>query len=279
VLERSFAFPAQVVKRMADEGVTGLPGVPTVFAVLAGMKSLAEHDLSRIRFVTNTAAALPLKHIQALRQLFPGALVYSMYGLTECKRCTWLPPADLHRKPGSVGIAIPNTEMWIVDDDGRRVPPNTVGKLVIRGATVMKGYWEKPEATAKMLKPGPLPGEMVLHTGDYCRMDEEGYLYFVGRADDIFKSGGEKVAPKEIESVLYDIPGVKEAAVIGVPDELLGHAVKALIVLEEGTTLSEKDVQRACRGKLEHYFVPKHVQFVAELPRTSTGKISKAGLS
>jgi acyl-CoA synthetase (AMP-forming)/AMP-acid ligase II len=154
-----------------------------------------------------------------------------------------------------------------------------VGKLVIRGATVMKGYWEKPEATAKMLKPGPLPGEMVLHTGDYCRMDEEGYLYFVGRADDIFKSGGEKVAPKEIESVLYDIPGVKEAAVIGVPDELLGHAVKALIVLEEGATLSEKDVQRACRGKLEHYFVPKHVQFVAELPRTSTGKISKAGLS
>ena len=279
VLERSFAFPAQVLKRMADEGVTGLPGVPTVFAMLAGMKNLGEHDLSRIRFVTNTAAALPAKHVQALRRLFPGALVYSMYGLTECKRCTYLPPADLDRKPGSVGIAIPNTEMWIVDDQGRRVPPNTVGVLVIRGATVMKGYWEKPEATAKVLKPGPLPGEMVLHTGDYCRMDEEGYLYFVGRADDIFKSGGEKVAPKEIEAVLYEIPGVKEAAVIGMPDELLGRAVKALVVLEDGAVLTEKDIQRACREKLEQYFVPKKVEFVAALPRTHNGKISKAGLS
>ena len=279
VLERSFAFPAQVVKRMVDEGVTGLPGVPTVFAVLTGMKTLAEHDLSRIRYVTNTAAALPAKHIQALRRIFPGALIYSLYGLTECKRCTYLPPADLDRKAGSVGIAIPNTEMWIIDDEGRRLPPNTVGQLVIRGATVMKGYWEKPEATAKMLKPGPLPGEMVLHTGDYCRMDDEGYLYFVGRADDMFKSGGEKVAPKEIEAVLYDIPGVKEAAVIGVPDELLGHAIKALVVLEDGVALSAKDVQRACREKLEHYFIPRQVEFVAGLPRTNTGKISKAGLS
>jgi acyl-CoA synthetase (AMP-forming)/AMP-acid ligase II len=202
-----------------------------------------------------------------------------MYGLTECKRCTFLPPEDLERKPGSVGIAIPNTEMWIVDHEGARLPPNTVGQLVIRGATVMKGYWEKPEATARVLKPGPLPGELVLYTGDYCRIDEEGYLYFVGRGDDIFKSGGEKVAPKEIEAVLYDIPGVKEAAVIGVPDELLGRAVKALIVREPGATLTAKDVQRACRARLEQYFVPRHVEFVAGLPRTDTGKIRKSGLS
>jgi amino acid adenylation domain-containing protein len=279
VLERSFAFPAQVVKLMAEEGVTGLPGVPTVFAILSEMKTLAQHDLSRLRYVTNTTAALPAKHVLALKGMFPGARIYSMYGLTECKRCTWLPPADLDRKPGSVGIPIPNTEMWIVDDLGRKVPSNTVGQLVIRGATVMKGYWEKPEATAKRLKPGPLPGEQVLHTGDYCRMDEDGYLYFVGRADDIFKSGGEKVAPKEIEAVLYDIPGVREAAVIGVPDDILGHAVKACIVLETGIELSEREVKRRCQEKLESYFVPKHIQFVPELPRTDTGKIRKAALS
>ena len=116
-----------------------------------------------------------------LQDLFPQARIYSMYGLTECKRCTYLPPEDLDRKPTSVGIAIPNTELWIVDEHDRRVGPDVVGQLVIRGATVMKGYWEKPEATARKLKPGPLPGEQVLYTGDFCRLDDEGYLYFVGR--------------------------------------------------------------------------------------------------
>ena len=163
-----------------------------------------------------------------LKGLFPAARIYSMYGLTECKRCTYLPPADIDRKPESVGIPIPNTELWIVDEGGKRVGVNVVGQLVIRGATVMKGYWEKPEATAKKLKPGPLPGEQVLYTGDYCRLDDEGYLYFVGRMDDIIKSRGEKVAPKEVEAVLYNIPGVREAAVIGVDDQILGQAVKAV---------------------------------------------------
>src|SRR6185436_1744576 len=136
---------------------------------------------------------------------------------------------------GSVGIAIPNTELWIVDENDQKVGPGVVGQLVIRGATVMKGYWEKPEATDKRLKPGPIPGEQVLYTGDYCKLDEDGYLYFVGRMDDIIKSRGEKVAPKEVESVIVNIQGVKEVAVIGVPDPILGQAVKALVVLEEGT--------------------------------------------
>ncbi|WP_165779843.1 AMP-binding protein, partial [Mesorhizobium sanjuanii] len=164
VLERSFAFPAQILGVIKQEKVTGFPGVPTIFASLSELKSLKSHDFSSIRYVTNTAAALPLKHILMLQDLFPGARVYSMYGLTECKRCTYLPPEDLERKPLSVGIAIPNTEMWIVDEDDRPVGPDVVGQLVIRGATVMKGYWGKPEATARKLKPGPLPGEQVLYT-------------------------------------------------------------------------------------------------------------------
>lgn len=278
VLERSFAYPARVVESMVAEGVTGFPGVPSLFAILGEMATMRTQDFA-IRYVTNTTAALPLKHVLSLRTLFPRARIYSMYGLTECKRCTYLPPEDLDRKPGSVGIAIPNTEMWIVDDLGRKVPSGTIGQLVIRGATVMKGYWEKPEATARMLKPGPVPGEMVLHTGDYCRMDDEGYLYFIGRGDDIFKSGGEKVAPKEIEAVLHDIPGVREAAVVGVPDEVLGRAIKAYVVLEQGADLGEREVKRRCREKLESFFVPRHVQFVAELPRTDTGKVKKSALS
>lgn len=279
VLERSFTFPAAVLTQVVKEGVTGFPGVPTIFAVLSEMKTLEKYDFSRIRYVTNTAAALTQKHIDRLQQIFPQAQVFSMYGLTECKRCTYLPPADLARKPGSVGIAIPNTELWIVDEHDARVPPGQVGQLVIRGATVMRGYWEKPEQTARKLRPGPLPGELVLYTGDYCRMDEEGYLYFVGRMDDIIKSRGEKVAPKEVENAIVDIPGVKEAAVIGVPDEVLGHAVKAFVVLEEGVDLGEREILRACQARLESFMVPKLVAFVPSLPRTTTGKISKAALS
>jgi acyl-CoA synthetase (AMP-forming)/AMP-acid ligase II len=279
VLERSFAFPAQTVRLLTEERVTGLPGVPTVFSTLLGLKSLREGDLPSVRYVTNTGAALPVKHIQMLRELLPAARIYSMYGLTECKRCTYLPPEDIDRKPESVGIAIPNTEMWIVDEGGRRVGPGIVGKLVIRGATVMKGYWGKPEATAEKLKPGPLPGEQVLHTGDYCRMDEEGYLYFVGRGDEIIKSRGEKVAPKEVENVLMGIPGVKEAAVIGVPDDLLGEAVKAFVVMEQGTAIGEAQIRNECRRRLETFMVPKHIDIVASLPRTDTAKINKRALS
>jgi amino acid adenylation domain-containing protein len=279
VLERSFAFPAQVLKVMADEKVTGFPGVPTIYAVLAEMKNLSSFDLSSINYVTNTAAALPVKHITMLRELFPKARVYSMYGLTECKRCTYLPPKDIDRKPTSVGIAIPDTELWIVDENGQKVGPNTVGQLVIRGATVMKGYWEKPEATAEKLKPGPVPGEQVLWTGDFCRLDEEGYLYFVGRMDDIIKSRGEKVAPKEVETAIMNIKGVKEAAVIGVPDEILGQAVKAFVVLEQGISFTDKEIMKECQKRLENFMVPKHVVFVPELPKTTTGKIKKTGLA
>jgi acyl-coenzyme A synthetase/AMP-(fatty) acid ligase len=143
----------------------------------------------------------------------------------------------------------------------------------------MKGYWEKPEATAKKLRPGPTPGEQVLYTGDFCKMDEEGYLYFVGRMDDIIKSRGEKVAPKEVENALMNIQGVKEAAVIGVPDEILGEAVKAFVVLEEGVVLGEKDLQKECQKRLETFMVPKFFQLVPELPKTTTGKIKKTGLT
>ncbi|NUQ73942.1 MAG: acyl--CoA ligase [Polyangiaceae bacterium] len=280
ILERGFTFPARILERVAEEKVTGFPGVPTIFAILSDFESIKEYDLSSVRYVTNTAAALPVKHILRLRDIFPDARIYSMYGLTECKRCAYLPPEDLARKPESVGFAIPNTELWIVDedDDTKRLGPNQVGQLVIRGATVMKGYWEKPEATAKRLRPGPLPGEQVLYTGDLCRIDEEGYLYFVARMDDMLKVGGEKVAPKEVENALVSIPGVREAAVLGSPDALLGQSVKAFVVLEKNVSLTEKEILKACQGLLEGYKVPKQIVFRSDLPKTGTGKIQKAAL-
>lgn len=278
VLERSFAYPARVLDVMARERVTGFPGVPTIFAILNELDGAGEHDLLSVRYVTNTAAALSPKHIRMLRRLFPAARIYSMYGLTECKRVSYLPPEDIDRKPESVGLPIPNTEVWIAGDDGRRLGPGQVGQIVVRGATVMRGYWEKPEATAKKLKPGPLPHEVVLYTGDFGKMDGDGYLYFVGRMDDIIKSRGEKVAPREVENALVDIPGVKEAAVIGVPDSILGQAIRAFVVLEQGAALSERDVQKECHRRLESYMVPQTIVFVSDLPKTSSGKIKKTGL-
>jgi amino acid adenylation domain-containing protein len=275
VLEKSFTYPAVLLDKLRSERVTGLPLVPTMAAVLLQMKDIAPGAFPHLRYITNTAAALPPAHIARLQELFPAAKIFSMYGLTECKRCTYLPPEQLPSRPGSVGIAIPGTEAYVVDEQGCKAPPGTVGELVIRGAHVMKGYWGDPEATERALRPGPFPWEKVLYTGDLFRADEEGFLYFVGRKDDIIKSRGEKVSPKEVESVLYEMPGVREAAVIGVPDPVLGMAIKAVVVADAQARLTERDVIRHCAKRLEDFMVPKTVEFRDALPKSDNGKISR----
>lgn len=275
VLERSFAFPMAILKLMAEERVTGFPLVPTMASMLLNMKGVDLGALASLRYITNTAAALPVAHIQRLQELFPATRIYSMYGLTECKRCTYLPPDQLAIRPGSVGIAIPNTEAYVVTADGARAAPGEVGELVIRGPHVMKGYWENPEATEKALRPGLYPWERVLYTGDLFRTDEDGYLYFVGRQDDIIKSRGEKVAPKEVESVLYALAGVREAVVLGVPDPVLGEAIKAVVACDPAAGLTEKDIRRHCAAHLEDYMLPKLIEIRAELPKSDNGKLSR----
>ena len=279
VLERSFVFPIKVLEIMAKEKVTVFPGVPTIFSLLMNLKGLEKFDLTALRKITNTAAALSEEHIRRLRALFPQAVLYSMYGLTECKRVTYLPPDQLDIRPTSVGRGMPNEEVWLVDDAGNRLPNGSTGELVIRGSNVMRGYWEKPAETAKRLKPGPNVGEMVLYSGDLFRTDEEGWLYFVARRDDIIKSRGEKVSPREVENAIYSLEGVQDVAVIGVPDDVLGQAIKAFIVQREGFNLTEREVIRHCLARLENFMAPKLVEFVAELPKTDTGKIKKTGLS
>ncbi len=278
LLERSFTFPIKVLANMAQERVTVFPGVPTMFTLLTNLKALHEFDLSALRLITNTAAALPQTQIAQIRALFSQATLFSMYGLTECKRVTYLPPEQLDVRPGSVGRGMPNEQVWLADDEGRRLPNGSTGELVIRGSHVMRGYWRKPEQTAQRLRPGPIPGEMVLYSGDLFRTDEEGWLYFVARRDDIIKSRGEKVSPREVENVLHSLDGVFEAAVIGVDDPLLGQAVKAFVVCKPGYTLTEREVIKHCLAHIENFMAPKYVEFVDALPRTDTGKIKKTGL-
>lgn len=278
VIERAASFPVKVVEGLARERVTVFPGVPTLFSAILGLSTLRDHDLSSLRILTNAAAALPVGHVERLRELLPRARLFSMYGMTECKRISYLPPEELQRRPDSVGRGMPNQECWLVDAQGQRLPPGSVGELVVRGAHVMRGYWDKPAETAERLRPGPLPGEQVLHTGDIFRSDAEGWLYFVARSDDIIKSRGEKVSPREVENAIYAIDGVVDCAVIGVPDPLLGEAVKAFVTVREGAELNERAVIRHCLATLESYMAPKQVVFVDELPRTDSGKIRKRDL-
>jgi len=276
ILEKSFAFPQVILQKLKSERVTGFPLVPTMAALLLQMKDVQPAMFPDLRYITNTAAALPKAHIQRLRELFPTTQLFSMYGLTECKRCTYLPPAELDRRPDSVGIAIPGTEAFVVNELGERVASGVVGELVIRGAHVMKGYWADEAATNRALKPGLYPWEKVLYTGDLFRMDEDGFLYFVGRKDDIIKTRGEKVSPKEVENVLYELAGIREACVIGVPDPILGQALKAIVAADEGIT--EADVVRHCRARLEDFMVPTMVEFRGQLPKSENGKIARKEL-
>jgi len=278
VLEPSFAFPFRVLERLVREKVTGFPIVPTMVALLLQMQNLSMFDFSSLRYITNTAAALPVPHIRRLVELFPAVRIYSMYGLTECKRVAYMPPEKLAGRMGSVGVPMPNCEVFIMDEQDREVAPNQVGELVIRGANVMQGYWRSPEESAKRFRPGRYRGDVMLYSGDLFRRDEEGFLYFVGRRDDMIKTKGERVSPKEIENVICELKGVAEAAVIGVPDEILGQAVKAFIVRSAAATLSDKEILNHCKNNLEPFMVPKYIEFRDAFPKTSTGKIDKKPL-
>jgi long-chain acyl-CoA synthetase len=276
VLERSFAFPAKTLKVIEDEGVTVLPGVPTVFATLLGMKQQRPH--STVTTITNTAQGLPPSFHDGLREIFPNAFIFRMYGLTECKRVSFLEPELLDEKPTSVGRAIPGTEALVLDEGGQPVKPGEVGVLYVRGPHIMAGYWNSPELTAHMLKDGPLPGERMLCTHDQFTIDEDGLLYFLGRTDDIIKTRGEKVSPLEVEDALHSIPGISQAAVVGVPDETLGEAIRAFVVLAQGSTLGEQGIIRGCRERLENFMVPREVLLLDELPKTESGKVRKKDL-
>lgn len=274
VLLKSFAFPAEVLETARREGMTGLPLVPTMAAVLLSMKDLQPAPVPTLRYITNAAAALPSSHVDRLRALFPGVKLFSMYGLTECARATYLPPDEIDRRPGSVGKALPGTEASIVDERGHAATPGETGELVIHGPHLMQGYWRDEAATRLALRPVHGRGGTWLHTGDLFRADADGYLTFVGRNDDMLKVRGEKVAPRQVEAVLHDCPGVAEAVVVGRPDAVSGHILHAVVV-RGSATLTERDVLRHCARMLPDPMVPKTIEFRDELPKTASGKVAR----
>lgn len=279
VLEPGFGAGGRIVQLFEEQRITGFAAVPTIYQLLLSLPGLGDRELPHLRFLTNAGAGLPTPVVRAVREAFPRARLYLMYGQTECQRVCRLPAEEVDESPSSVGTAIPGTEAWVEDDDGEVAAPGVVGELMVRGPHVMQGYWGNEEATDRRLRPGRWPWERVLATGDLFRADERGYLYFVGRRDDIIKSRGQKVAPREVEDVLHSFPGVRDVAVVGVPDELLGEAVYAHVSPDPGVELDPKDLRRHCAESLESHMVPKRVVVHAELPRIGSGKIDRRALA
>ena len=201
-----------------------------------------------------------------------------MYGLTECKRVCYLEPELVDQKPNSVGKAIPGTEVFLLSPEGNPVIPGESGILHVRGPHVMAGYWKKEALSNEMLKPGLLPGERILCAQDWFKMDDEGFLYFQGRMDDIIKTRGEKVSPIEVENVIYKMNRIKEVAVIGAKDPIMGESILAFITTHDNAVMHEKEVQTECMSKLENFMVPHKVIFLPEMPKSSNGKIDKLEL-
>jgi acyl-CoA ligase (AMP-forming) (exosortase A-associated) len=281
----NFVFAREIVQVLLKEKVTGLAGVPTLWSLLAQPNStLAKQPLPNLRYITNTGGAMPQAVLKVLREALPTTQVFLMYGLTEAFRSTYLPPEELDRRPTSMGKAIPDTEILVLNDQGQLCKPGEPGELVHRGPTVSLGYWNRPEDTARALRPNPLlPPEMgdcekVCYSGDVVKMDEEGFLYFIGRRDTMIKSSGFRISPTEVEEVLFQSGKLRGAAVIGIPDETLGQTIKAFVVPRDGDALDTNALLAYCAEKMPRYMVPKTFEVLSELPKTSSGKVDYPAL-
>lgn len=281
----TFVFAREIVQMLLKEKISGLAGVPTLWSLLVQPNSsLQKHEFPNLRYITNTGGRMPQTVLAALRQLLPTTEIFLMYGLTEAFRSTYLPPEELDRRPTSMGKAIPDTEILVVDEEGRPCKPGEVGELVHRGPTVSMGYWGQPELTARVLKPHPfLPPELgdsekVCYSGDLVKMDEDGFLYFVGRRDNMIKSSGFRISPTEVEEVLFQSNKLQHAAIIGVPDEILGQSIKAFVVPKEGESLDVQALLAFCAEKLPRHMIPKMVEVLNTLPKTPSGKIDYPAL-
>ncbi len=273
VLENSFVFPNVVLDRIEEERVTGFAGVPSTFAILLNRSNLRKRAFPSLRYVTQAGGAMSPKLAGDLREALPGTDVFIMYGQTEATaRLTYLDPSELLRKAGSIGKAIPGVRITLRKEDGAPASSGEVGEIVAEGDNVMAGYWNSPAETEAVLKDGRL------HTGDLAQEDEEGFLYIVGRRSEMIKTAGHRVSPKEIEDVISGIPGIHEAAVVGVQDEMLGQAIRAFVVCDPGVDLAARDVLKHCSESLEPFLVPRDVVFLDGLPKSSSGKVDRAVL-
>jgi long-chain acyl-CoA synthetase len=260
--------PGEALKIIERDRVTVFQGVPTMYHALLNHPERERHDTSSLRLCQSGGASLPVEVLRGFEAAFRCILIEG-YGLSETSPSASCNRPDIERKPGSVGPAVEGVDIEIVDDDGNEVPQGEIGEIVIRGHNIMKGYWNRPDATAEVMRGG------WFHTGDIGRVDEDGYYYIVDRKKDLIIRGGYNVYPREIEEVLYEHPAVSEAAVIGVPDERLGEEVGAAIALRSGQSVEADDIKQFVKERVAAYKYPRRIWFVDALPKGATGKILK----
>lgn len=275
-----------VVKAIVKHKITGLAAVPPLWAQLCKL-NWPENAGNSIRYFTNSGGALSTTNLKQLRTLMPKAAPYLMYGLTEAFRSTYLSPDEIDNRIGSMGKAIPNAEVLIVRKDGSECEVNEPGELVHKGPLVSLGYWNAADKTAERFKAAPgqpegiINPELAVFSGDSVKRDEDGFLYFVARADEMMKTSGYRISPMEIEEILYQHPQITEAATIGVPHNDLGQAVLAIVCSNNLSDLSliEKSVLKHCQKQLANYMVPKKIIVLPELPHNANGKIDRNKLN
>lgn len=279
-----FVFVKQIVQSLLREQITGLAGVPTLWGLIAQSELFQQNEFPALRYVTNTGGKMPGSILTILRRVLRKTDIFLMYGLTEAFRSTYLPPHELDRRPDSMGKAIPNTEILVVNEQGQRCRPGEIGELVHHGPTVALGYWNRPEATAAVWRPHPFPTpglpsrELVCYSGDLVCEDGEGFLFFVSRRDHQIKTSGFRVSPTEVEEAIYASGFVAQAAVIGVPDELLGQRLVAYVTKFVDSTATPDEILQFCATRLPPHMIPKAVEFLDSLPTTTSNKVNYSEL-
>lgn len=273
VIENRFLYPGKALDTLEQTECTGFSGVPSTFAILLNKSNFGEREFPHLRYVTQAGGAMAPRMQARLIEALPGKDIFIMYGATEASaRLSYLPPHELSRKIGSIGKAIPGVKLRVLRDDHSPADVDEIGELVAQGDNIMEGYWDAAEETAGVLD------AHGYHTGDLAVRDEEGFLYVVGRKREMIKSGAHRIAPKEIEDVLQEHPAVHEAAVIGVPDEVLGETAAAFVSFCSEQITTTQEIMEWCRGRLPRYKLPGLMRFVDDFERNASGKIDKLAL-
>lgn len=276
VLEEENIWSIDLLRKVEQHKGTVLPVVPTIVTLLSTFINKIKFDLSSVRMVTSTAERLKLENIEHLRMLFPKAQIFSMYGLTECKRCTFVPPHLLEEKKGSIGKAIPNSEIRIIDSDDCFMAPYNEGELILRGANVMRGYWKNPEETTKAFYFDEC-GNKWLRTGDYGYLDEDGYFFLQGRRDSVVKVRGMKVSLIEVEEIIAKCPHIHEVGVVMKHLPNLPAQIIAFVSRHQDVPMSE--TQKYCKENLRDFQIPTEIKFLDVIPKNINGKIDRKALS
>ncbi len=283
VVLANYLVPSDVVRLCAEHRITGLVCVPPLWIQLVGQNWKPE-AVADMRYFANTGGRLPRATLQQLRTIFPSAAPYLMYGLTEAFRSTYLDPTEVDRRPNSIGKAIPNADVLVVREDGNLCRPGEPGELVHRGPLVSLGYWNDPERTAERFRPPPnrpaelCTPELAVWSGDIVVSDEDGFLYFVGRRDDMIKTSGYRVSPSEIEEVAYETGLVRDAVALGLEDEEIGHRIVLVVTPRHTDGFEPAAVKARLQQELPRYMVPADVVVRAVLPRSPNGKFDRAAL-